>query len=295
MSTSHFRLGVIGAGPAGIGAATEAMRLGIRPLLLDQSGRGGGTIRIAHEVRNLPFVPDRVEGSVVAGHLEDFLRRWDVTVRHARVTGVAAVNDLIEIASGDGTRHVVEALVVAVGTQALVPRIDGLSSDSEDAWADVVFPDAMSACSRKVPDRVVVIGGSDVAMDQARWLRAKGATVEVLSRGATRAPEWLVRAACDEGVVVRENAKAVRGTVHADGLQLVVRQGDEESVLRVNAVVVAIGRKPVVIEGLSEVMAAHPTRVRVVGDATGRRARHVMAALGDGCVAAVDLLARGAE
>jgi thioredoxin reductase len=290
-----WRLGVIGAGPAGIGAATEAARQGSRPLLLDRSGRAGGTIRIAHEVRNLPFVADRVEGSVVAGHLEDFLRRWDVTVRHARVTCVAPIGDSIEIATSDGTCHVVEALVVAVGTQALVPQIDGLSSGSDAPGFDALFPDALNACCRATPDRAVVIGGSDVAMDQARWLRARGVGVEVLSRGATRAPQWLVRAACDEGVVVREHAKVVRGTVHAGGLQLVVRQGEEESVLRVNAVVAAIGRKPVVIEGLSEVMAAHPTRVRVVGDATGRRARHVMAALGDGCVAAVELLAKGAE
>jgi|GEM_PF-3074408 len=289
-----WRLGVIGAGPAGIGAATEAARQGFRPLLLDRSARAGGTIRIAHEVRNLPFVPDRVEGPVVADHLEDFLRRWNVMVRPGRVTRVAPIGDSIEIATSDGTCHVVEALVVAVGTQALVPQIDGLSSGSEDPGGGVLFPDAVSACSLAIPDRAAVIGGSDVAMDQARWLRAKGVGVEVLSRGATRAPQWLVRAACDEGVVVRENARVVRGTMHAGGLQLILRQGEEESVVRVNAVVAAIGRKPVMVEGLGEVLAARPERVRVVGDATGRRARHVMAALGDGCVAAVELLARGA-
>jgi thioredoxin reductase len=288
-----WRLGIIGAGPAGIGAATEAMRQGVRSLLLDRSGRAGGTIRIAHEVRNLPFVPDRVEGPVVADHLEDFLRRWDVMVRPGRATRVAPIGDSIEIATSEGTRHTVEALVVAVGTQALVPQIDGLPSGSEDPGG-VLFPDAVSACSLAIPDRAAVIGGSDVAMDQARWLRAKGVGVEVLSRGATRAPPWLVRAACDEGVVVRENAKVVRGTMHAGGLQLILRQGEEESVVRVSAVVAAIGRKPVMVEGLGEVLAARPERVRVVGDATGRRARHVMAALGDGCVAAVELLARGA-
>jgi thioredoxin reductase len=259
--------------------------------LLDRSGRAGGTIRIAHEVRNLPFVPDRVEGPVVAAHLEDFLRRWDVVVRPGRVARVAPIGDAIEIATGDETSHVVDALVVAVGTQALVPQIDGLSSGSEGFGA--LFPDAMSACYRAIPNRAVVIGGSDVAMDQARWLRSRGVGVEVLSRGPTRAPHWLVRAACDEGVIVRENAKVVRGTVHAGGLRLVVRQVEDESVLQVSAVVAAIGRKPETVEGLDEVLAVRPERVRVVGDATGRRARHVMAALGDGCVAAMELLARG--
>ncbi len=293
MSESRRRLGVIGAGPAGIGAATEAMRQGVEPLLLDQSGRGGGTIRIAHEVRNVPFLADRVEGPVVAAHLEDFLRRWDVAVRPGSVTQVALVGDGIEIVISDGARHVVDALVVAVGTRALIPRIDGLASGC--AGSESLFADAVSACCRAIPDRAVVIGGSDVAMDQARWLRARGASVEVLSRGATRAPRWLVQAACDEGVVVREHAKVVRGAEHPEGLQLVVQQGKEESVVRVNAVVAAIGRKPVRVEGLGEVLAAQPERVRVVGDATGRRARHVMAALGDGCVAAVELLAKGAE
>ena len=290
-----WRLGIIGAGPAGIGAATEAMRQGVEPLLLDQSGRGGGTIRVAHEVRNVPFVPDRVDGPVVAEHLEHFLRRWDVTVRRGHVTRVAPLGDSIEIATSEGTCHMVELLIVAVGTQALVPQIDRLCSGPEGPGSDVLFPDAASACARAIPDRAVVIGGSDVAMDQARWLRARGVDVEVLSRGATRAPRWLVQATCSEGVVVRENAKVVRGAEHAGGLRLVVRQGSEESVVHVNAVVAAIGRQPVRVEGLNEVLAARPERVRVVGDATGRRARHVMAALGDGCVAAVELLAKGAE
>jgi thioredoxin reductase len=141
---------------------------------------------------------------------------------------------------------------------------------------------------------VVIIGGSDVAMDQARWLRARGARVEVLVRRRLRAPGWLAEAALREGVLVSLGATAIHAQASASVVSLTVRQHGETTERHVGAVVSAIGRKAVVLEGAEAAMAARPSQIRVVGDGTGRRARHVVAALGDGCVAAAELLALAA-
>jgi len=50
---------IIGAGPAGIAAASEAARSGASFNLIDETGRAGGAIGLAYETRGIPFVADR--------------------------------------------------------------------------------------------------------------------------------------------------------------------------------------------------------------------------------------------
>jgi thioredoxin reductase len=285
---SVWPLAIVGAGPAGIAAAAEAARLGVRPLLLDATGRPGGTIRIAHEVRNIPFLGDAVGGEIVVEHLAAFLSRWDASVGQARIVRLFEASDDFALETEEGARFVASRVVLALGTHPLYPDIEGLSPGGHFVGS------APDACANGIPRRAVVIGGSDVALDQARWLRTRGARVEVLARGEVRAPTWLIDAAERDGVVIRRQSRVLRAKVQGDQIALTLRCKDETSDQVVDAVVSAIGRKPVFMEGAPAAIRAHPGRIRVVGDGTGRRARHVVAALGDGCVAAAELLARPA-
>jgi len=286
---SVWPLAIVGAGPAGIAAAAEAVRLGVRPLLLDATGRPGGTIRIAHEVRNIPFLGDAVGGETVVEHLAAFLSRWDVSVEHARIVRLFEASEDFALETEEGVRFVASRVVLALGTHALYPVIEGLSPGGRHFVGS-----APDACAKGIPRRAVVIGGSDVALDQARWLGTRGARVEVLARGGVRAPTWLVDAAERDGVFIRRQSRVLRAEVQGDQIALTLRCDDDTSSQVVDAVVSAIGRKPVFMEGAPAAIEAHPGRIRVVGDGTGRRARHVVAALGDGCVAAAELLARPA-
>jgi thioredoxin reductase (NADPH) len=273
-------LAVVGAGPAGVAAAAEAARQGVRPLLLDSSGHAGGTIRLAHEVRNIPFLNDGVGGEEVAAHIASFLDRWDLAVQDGHVTRVGVAGNSIQIETREGGSYLADRVILALGTRALRPAIEGLEGRMAGSAAE--------ACTSEVPRSALVIGGSDVAMDQARWLRARGCEVEVLSRGALRAPAWLVQSARREGVVVSTSSRVIAG-VGDDTLR--IRRGDRESVMSVDAVVAAVGRQPLEVTGFRDVMSQRPGSVRIAGDGKGRRARHVVAALGDGCVAAAELLA----
>ncbi len=274
-------LAVVGAGPAGVAAAAEAARQGVCPLILDSSGHAGGTIRLAHEVRNIPFLHDGVAGEEVAAHIASFLERWDLTVQHGHVTRVAVAGDAIEIETREGRSYLADRLILAVGTVALRPDIEGMEAR--------IASSAAEACRTEAPRSALVIGGSDVAMDQARWLRARGCQVEVLSRGTLRAPAWLIQAAQREGVVVSTGARVI---ARAEDGALRIRRGDRETLESVDAVVAAVGRQPLEITGFRDVLVQQPASVRIAGDGKGRRARHVVAALGDGCVAAAELLAR---
>ncbi|MFW5741544.1 MAG: NAD(P)/FAD-dependent oxidoreductase [Myxococcota bacterium] len=275
---------VVGAGPAGVAAAAEAARQGVRPLLLDVRGVAGGTISIAHEVRNIPFFDGPVGGARVAEHLDRYLKQWDVAVQRARVTGLRLTRDGVVVSAGDG-RVLASRLVLALGTEPVFPPVEGLEPDGRRFVGS-----ASEAWEQTRPHRVAVIGGSDVAMDQSRWLRARGCEVELLVRGTVRAPLWLTNAARAEGVRIRCGTRAVGASVRDEVCLSVARDGSV-SELRVDAVIAAVGRKPATLAGLSEIAGA--SHIRVVGDGTGRRARHVVAALGDGCIAATELLAQG--
>lgn len=286
---SVWDLAVVGAGPAGVAAWAEAARQGARAVILDATGRAGGTIRIAYEVRNLPFLDDGVGGQVVADHLASYLRRWGGDVRALRATRVSWQQGHVRIETRQA--EVVEAhrVVLALGTEPVLPAIEGLPADSR-----LLAGSAPAACERGTPARAVVIGGSDVAMDQARWLRAQGTDVRVLVRAQVRAPAWLVEAVRRDGVVIDAPARAVRARALDGQVVLTVRQGELVEERRVDRVVAAVGRRAAELAGADALVEAFPERIRVVGDGTGRRARHVVAALGDGCVAAAELLARPA-
>lgn len=290
MSPRRHSLVVVGAGPAGIAAATEAARQGFRPLLIDASGRAGGTIAVAHEVRNVPFLPDRVAGVTVADQLAAFLQRWDVTVTRGRVLGIRDANDGLALDVDGRDEVVADRVVLATGTQALHPHVAGLPDDFSFPWAD----SAPAAWKGRALKTVAVIGAGDVAFDQARWCAARGASVTVLCRSERpRAPRWLVDAARDEGVAILTSVRATRGRIEEGQAILELERAGADAVeAAFDSIVAAIGRAPNRIAGQLSVKAS---RFAIAGDVRGWRARHVVAALGDGCVAATAILGDGAR
>lgn len=277
---------IVGAGPAGIAAASEAARSGASFRLIDESGQAGGAIRWAHETRGIPFVPDRAPGESVASLLRDEARRLG-GVERASIVAVHEDSECVVARDAQGRELRARGVVVATGARPAVPVIPGLPLVLEPAWA---------ACAAAVEGgpgtSVAVIGGSDVAFDQARALRATGAEVVVLCRSrAPRAPRWLWQAAVLDGVEVLAHTVVMGGSVVAGGVELELRMASSTVHRRFGRVLAAVGRAPRALEGVESIAG---DRVRVVGDAVGRRARHVSIAMGDGTLAAFELL-RGAR
>ena len=79
---------IVGAGPAGCAAAVQCARLGVKPLLLDQSGKAGGLVANAFLVENYPGLEKPLTGEVFAGRLAEHLARFDVTITAQTVSRV---------------------------------------------------------------------------------------------------------------------------------------------------------------------------------------------------------------
>ncbi len=266
---------VVGGGPAGENAAQYAAQGGLRAAIVEAELLGGECsywacmpskallrpVEIARITDGLPVAPraaPEVDG--VLARRDRFTHDHDDSsqVAWARGAGLDVVRGTGRLAGErtvavDGrTLHARHAVVLATGSMATLPPVEGLAEARPWTSRDVTN-------LRAVPERVVVIGGGVVACEAATWLAGLGARsvtiVEVadrlLDRNEPFAGELVREALTARGVDVRLGAtveavsrrpvtrveegvpRGVAATVTVDGEAIVA---DE--------IVVAAGRRP---------------------------------------------------
>jgi pyruvate/2-oxoglutarate dehydrogenase complex dihydrolipoamide dehydrogenase (E3) component len=146
------------------------------------------------------------------------------------------------VIAGDEPLTARRAVVVATGSGAAMPPIDGL--DSVRAWNN---RDATTA--KRVPPSMVVLGGGPVGSELAQAWSTLGTAVtliegeeQLLPREEAFAGEQVAASLRDAyGVDVRTGVLAVRVAADGDGVAVELNDGD-----RVEAaeILVAVGRKP---------------------------------------------------
>ncbi len=210
MTEQTYDVVVIGAGPAGENAADYATQRGLSVVIVEKQLVGGEcsywgcmpskallrpTEVLAH-VRRVPAAAAAVTGEVdVDKALESrdaFTSDWDdqsqvewlddVGVDLIRGVGRIAGEKLVEVEHDDGSTTVLPAttgVVVAVGTRAATPPVDGLE---DVAWWDNRDVTAMKA----VPDRLVVLGGGVIGVEMAQAVKRLGASEVAIVEGLDR-------------------------------------------------------------------------------------------------------------
>ena len=142
----------------------------------------------------------------------------------------------------DGARHTAEHVVVATGSEAIVPPVQGLS-DLEGVWG------TRGATGMKaVPRRLLVLGGGAAGVELAQVVRRFGGEaviVEGADRVLPREAEPLGRALSE---ALRADGIELRLGMHASAAR---REGDEyvlefdgAAALRGDRLLVATGRRP---------------------------------------------------
>ena len=101
---------VIGGGPAGLTAATEAARAGLKVFCLDKLAPGGALINLGE----LHDSDETGNGPDVASRLTDDATVAGVELGFGEVSGVAGTGPF-EIVTNDGETHTARAIVVATG------------------------------------------------------------------------------------------------------------------------------------------------------------------------------------
>ncbi len=294
---TDYDLVVLGAGATGLGAARTARRAGRRVALVEQHLPGGDCTHYgcvpsksllesarrvqaarsgprygfsAEPVVDFAAVMERVQGVVqeieqdespelLASEGIDLLRGT------ATFTGPHA----LEV---DGRTVTADRFVVATGSTAVVPPVEGLA-DVAHLTNRTVF------ALREQPSHLLVLGGGPIGVELAQAFRRLGSQVTVVEGGdrllgkdEPEASAVVTRVLEREGVVVRTGVRAERAssgpTLHLD----------DGSTLSGSHLLVAVGRRPVVPPGLEATGAQLTDSGHVRTDARMRAAKTVWAA-----------------
>ncbi len=138
-------LAVVGAGPAGLAAATSAAERGFAVTLYERSPQIGGQFRLAMAV------PGKED---FADTLRYFARRLDVLGVDVRLSTEARTEDLAAY----------DEVIVATGITPRLPAIEGIDHPSVMTYAEVLSGAAVPG------SRVAVIGAGGIGVDVSHWL-----------------------------------------------------------------------------------------------------------------------------
>ena len=281
---------IIGAGPAGIGAAIQLKRLGIAPVVFEQADVGG-LLRNARMVENYPGFPSGISGPELALLMRDHLGRNDVEVRSERVVSLDYTDGrfLLRTAAG-GT--ICRIAVVASGTEPRKIASLAIPDDIMDRVFYEVYP-IRDVCYKNI----AIIGAGDAAFDYALNLSRQN-EVTVLARStAARCNRSLWEGAAGSLHISLMSGVEVRKVIGRAGKLLLscshLRRPDETTV-SVDYLVIAVGREPAThffTRGLAK-QSAYLTlsnKLHLIGDVRNGLFRQASIAVGNGVEAAMNI------
>lgn len=305
---SHYRVVIIGSGPAGLTAAIYAARAGLAPLVVEGI-QPGGQLTTTTEVENFPGFPDGIQGPALMEVTRQQANRFGAEIVADTVTGVDVAARPFTLALEETEKVTADALIVASGASA---RYLGLPAEQR------LLGYGVSACATCdgfffKGKEVVVVGGGDTAMEEASFLTKFTTKVWLVHRrDEFRASKIML-----ERVLANPKIAILRSTVVLDILGepgsghaasgvsgVVVRNvktGDVRT-LPVSGYFAAIGHRPntEIFRGKLEMNETgylkirHPSTATSVegvfaaGDVADWIYRQAVSAAGEGCKAAID-------
>jgi dihydrolipoamide dehydrogenase len=265
---------VIGGGPAGENAAGRCADAGLSAVLVERDLVGGecsywGCIPskillrpgdVLAAARRVPGAAGAVTGEIdvpaALAHRDTLTHGWDDSgqlpwlaehgVTLARGHGRLAGERTVTVEHADGTTttlRAARAVVLATGTRALIPPIEGLAEagpwDNRDITA-----------AKDIPPRLLVLGGGAVGAEMAQAFRRLGSAEVTLLEGGERlfareepfAGAEVAEAFTAEGITVRTGARVV--AVHRDPGGAVTATLADGATVTGDEILVAVGRRP---------------------------------------------------
>ncbi|MBI2465232.1 thioredoxin-disulfide reductase [Candidatus Shapirobacteria bacterium] len=312
MSENIYDTIIIGSGPAGLTAAIYNIRANLRTIVLG-GDQPGGQLTLTTVVENYPGFATGIGGLKLMMDMQTQVKNLGVEIRNAKVMGISKFkiqNSKFKIELEDGRVLETKAVIVTTGAKA---RWLNLPKEKE------LIGKGVSACATCdgmfFRDKtVVVVGGGDVACEDAMFLSKFASKVYLIHRRDTLRAQVYIREKIKlnpkiefvwDTEVININSKNESQNSKLEDIKIKNNKTGEEKVMQIDGLFVAIGHDPAtsfvkdlvelketghVIVGKSE---KYPTMTSVpgvfaAGDNVDDVYRQAIIAAGHGAMAGMD-------
>jgi thioredoxin reductase (NADPH) len=243
----RYDVAVVGAGPAGLAAATYAASEGLRTLLLEREAVGGqaGTTSL---IRNYLGFPRGISGAELAARATEQAVVFGAELVYAQpATELQPAGTERVLTLADGSQAVNRTVVIATGVsyrRLPVPGLEALLG------AGVFYGAAVTEAKAMQHQRVAVVGGANSAGQAAVHLARHAQQVTLLVRGDSLADgmsAYLVQELQRAGNVIvrlRTEVTEVHGAGRLEALTIRDRVTEATETLPAAALFILIGAEP---------------------------------------------------
>ncbi len=303
----HYRLVILGSGPAGYTASLYAARANLSPVLITGIEQGG-QLMTTTDVDNWPGDVEGLQGPDLMARMLKHVERFDTEVIFDQIH-TAELNEKPFKLIGDSGTYTCDALIIATGASAMY-----LGLPSEEAFKGK----GVSACATcdgffYRGQKVAVIGGGDTAVEEALYLSNLASKVTVVHRRDQFRSEKILaerlKERADNGNVIIEWDHVLDEVLGDDsgvtGMRIKHTKTDTRKEIDLKGVFIAIGHRPntSIFEGQLDMnngyiriksgldgqatMTSIPG-VFAAGDVADHVYRQAVTSAGSGCMAALD-------
>jgi thioredoxin reductase (NADPH) len=200
---------VIGAGPAGLGAAVYGASEGLDTLVLDSRSLGGQA-GFSRRIENYLGFPAGITGSELTSRAVTQARKFGARLATPyRAVSLQPGGERHSVILEDDHEIVARAVLLATGAEYRRLPLDDLAEYEGRSIFYFAGPPEAQICAA---ERVGVVGGGNSAGQAAVWLARGGALVTLLHRRADlreTMSDYLVREVERYGVAVRDRSEIV--------------------------------------------------------------------------------------
>jgi thioredoxin reductase (NADPH) len=302
MADNHFKVIIIGSGPAGFTAALYTARANLSPLMFEGM-QPGGQLTITTEVENYPGFEHGIQGPDI---MRKQAQRFGAKSVYQEITEVDFSKRPFVLKSYDEV-YTADSVIVSTGASA---RLLGLDSENKFMGYGV---SACATCDGFFFKglKILVVGGGDTAMEEANYLTKFASEVTIVHRRdefraskimldrAKRNPKikFLMNKVIKEVVGKDENGrKSMTGVILLDTID------NSTSLIDADGLFMAIGHKPNtdLFKGILDMDETGYLKVKpgstytnvegvfAAGDVADKTYRQAISAAGTGCMAAID-------
>jgi len=290
----NYDIIIIGAGPAGLSAGMYASRLGSKTLILEKL-TPGGQITLSSEIENYPGICEVKSGLEMMMCWPEQAKRFGCEIKSEEAKELRIENGEWRIKTSKN-EYTAKAVIVATGS---TPKKAGFEGENEFTGRGVSYCAVCDGFFYK--DKVVaVVGGGDTALEEALYLSKIAKKVYLIHRRdkfkAAPSTQKRVFNVSNIEIIYNETVKKVYGNKFVEGIIL-----SSNKDIKVDGVFVFVGRKVnnELVKNIAEInewgevkvdlnMETNKKGLFAAGDIRENSVKQVVAAAGDGSIAAIN-------